>query len=284
MPTIAISGASGFVGSNLRSFFEKKGFTIVPLGKKDFAKESIKEKIESAEVIINLAGAPIVAKWTEEYKKEMYASRINTTQMIVDAIEKMEEQNRPKLLISTSAVGIYDNKGIYTEEDRAYSDDFLGRLAYDWEKTALKAEEFCRVVIFRFGIVLGENGGMIEKIRTPFKLGVGGTIGDGSQKLSWVHVEDIARGMEFVREHVAMEGVYNMTAPEPTTNRAFTKTAGRVLHRPTPFPVPVLALRALYGEGAKVMSDGQAVRPKRLLDAGFRFEHGELEEALRASL
>lgn len=277
---IAITGASGFVGSHLSVHFLENGWDVVPLRRQDLQDEELLlEKIAGCDVLINLAGAPIVKKWTEAYKKELYASRIETTRKVVNAIKRMHM--KPKLLISTSAIGIYDNQSTYDESHKEYATDFLGKVTQDWEKEALKAEEYgIRVAILRFGLVLGKNGGMMGQLLTPFKLGLGGPVGDGSQHFSWIHLDDIRGAMEYIISYEEMRGIYNMTSPEPTTNLEFSKMLGKVLKRPAFLPVPVFVLKILFGEGAQVMADGQSVVPKRLMDAGYGFKYPTLQEAL----
>lgn len=186
---IAMSGATGFVGTHLMKAFVEKGWGVIPLVRDDFrlVRESLLKKIENADIVINLAGASIATKWTAEHKKLMYGSRVDTTRKIVEAFGMTSR--KPELFISASAVGIYASGGPYTEEDRKYADDFLGRLCLDWEQSALKAKEMgIRTVIFRFGVVLGVGGGALEKMIVPFKMGIGGVIGDGKQSFSWVRL------------------------------------------------------------------------------------------------
>lgn len=283
MKTVAITGASGFVGSNLKNYFSNLGFKIVSIKReelKDF--EKLTKIVEESEFIINLAGANIINRWTNSYKKLLYSSRIDTTKALIEAMKKADK--KPKLFISTSAVGIYKNKNCYDEENFEYSDDFLANLCKDWEKEALKAKEMgIRTAIFRFGIVLG-NGGALNKMLTPFKLGVGGTIGDGNQYFSFIHIDDLLNAYKFIYENSNLEGIFNLTAPISTTNKGLTKALGKVLHRPTIFPVPQFVLNLVFSEGAKVLTDGQCVLPKRLLDSGFIFENSSIKEAIEKSL
>ena len=279
---IAMSGATGFIGGNLTKLFNQKGWIVEPLLAEDFKgrEETLARKLQDSEVVINLAGAPIVAKWTEEYKKILYSSRIDTTNKIVSLLSA--QNPKPRLFISTSAVGIYDGSGIYSEDNAVYADDFLGMLASEWEKSAIKAADYgIRTVIFRFGIVLGSNGGMLSQMLPIFKLGLGGTIGDGSQGFSWVHIEDLKRAYLEAIENDKFAGVYNLTAPTPTTNKGLTKALGKALKVPAIFKIPYFALKLKYGEGVIAISGGQKVLPKRLLEAGFKFKYETIEEALK---
>lgn len=279
MKTIAISGASGFVGTHIKEYFTPLGFQIIAISRDDLSNEAVlKQKMAQSDIVINLAGANIIHKWSESYKKILYNSRIDTTQKIVTAIKSCE--NKPEVLISTSAMGIYSNKKVNTEEDFEYGNDFLAKVCQDWEKEALKAKEDTRVAIFRFGIILGKDGGALQTMLPPFKLGIGGTIGDGSQHFSFVHIEDLMRAYEFIINHPKLDGVFNLSAPHPTTNKGLTKALGKTLHRPTLLPVPQFVLRLMYGEGASVLTDGQSMVPKHLQDSGFEFQHKTIEDTI----
>ncbi len=279
---VAVSGAGGFIGTHLVAMFKAKGWQVMPLHTADFALDdaAFADKLTGADVVVHLAGASINRRWTQAYKKVLYESRVETAKKIVRAMEKMTE--RPKLFICTSAVGIYASEGKHDEENAVYAEDFLGRLARDWEAAASESKRLgIRSVIFRYGIVLGRGGGILKEMLPPFRLGLGGTIGDGSQNFTWVHIGDLVRAYLFAIEHPRMEGVYNVMAPNPTTNYGLTKALGRVLHRPTPFTVPKFLIKLRFGsEAAEALAGGQYVTPKRLPEAGFDFEFKSVEAAL----
>jgi uncharacterized protein (TIGR01777 family) len=280
--TVAMSGVSGFVGSRLGAAFQQRGWQTVSLGRSDFklAPGDLAKRLQGADLIVNLVGAPIIERWTEEYKKTMYASRVEVTRKIVEACSLLE--TRPGLLISTSAVGYYASQGVHTEDAHVRADDFLGTLTRAWEGAALQAGELgMRVVIFRFGVVLGRNGGALKKMLVPFKAGLGGTIGDGSQALSWVHIDDLIRAYDWVIRDTTCAGIYNLTAPKPTTNKGLTQALSAALHRPAVLAVPRFVLKLQFGEGAKVLTQGQTVLPKRLLDSGFQFTFADIDAAVR---
>ncbi len=278
MKTIAITGASGFVGTSLTKFFSNLGYKIIPLSREILNnKDKLEEILNSCDIVINLAGANIINRWSESYKKLLYSSRIDTTSKIINAINNIS--NKPKLLISTSAVGIYDNKTIHNENG-TFSNDFLSNLCQDWEKKALEAKnDITKVSIFRFGIVLGKDGGALQKMLTPFKLGLGGTIGNGNQAFSFIHIEDLLNAYKFVIENLH-EGIFNLTAPNPTTNKGLTLALGKTLKRPTILPVPEFVLKLIFSEGARVLTDGQSVVPKKLLDLGFEFKFKTIEDSI----
>ena len=278
MKTIAISGASGFVGTSLTKFFSNVGYKVIPISREILNNNNkLEELLNTTDIVINLAGANIINRWSESYKKLLYSSRIDTTSKIVKAINSIS--NKPKILISTSAVGIYDNISTY-DENGSFSNDFLSNLCQDWEKEALKAKnETTKVAIFRFGIVLGQEGGALQKMITPFKLGLGGTIGSGKQAFSFVHIDDLLNAYKFVIEN-SHEGIFNLTAPKPTTNKGLTLALGKTLKRPTILPVPEFVLKLIFSEGAKVLTDGQSAVPKKLLDLGFEFKFKTIEETI----
>lgn len=277
---IAISGASGFVGSFLCEYFSRQGHEIAKIGIKDFD-GALAAKLDGAELVINLAGAPIIGRWSAEYKKTLVSSRLATTNKLAETICAMGE--KPKAFFCASAVGYYD-EGDNDEYGYKKADDFLGELCERWE-VAARAVESCgvRCVNMRFGIVIGKGGGALAQMLPIFKAGLGGKIGSGKQGFSWIHLNDLAHAIKFLYERGG-NGAYNFTAPHPTTNAGLTKALGYALHRPTIFPVPEFALRLVYSEGAKVLTSGQKVYPKKLLEAGFVFEFEDIEPAVKDAI
>lgn len=281
MKKIAITGASGFVGTNLISHFEKQDFQVIKIKRDELQNiNTLSNIISGCDLVINLAGANIINRWSEEYKKLLYSSRINTTKALLEAFNLAEQ--KPQLFISTSAIGIYSNSKEHNEDDFEYANDFLANLCKDWEKEAFKAEALgIRTAIFRFGIVLGKGGGALSKMLTPFKLGIGGTIGDGKQAFSFIHIEDLIKAYDFLLQNSNLHGAFNLTAPTPTTNYGLTKTLGEVLHRPTILPLPEFVLNLIFGEGAKVLTEGQNVIPKRLLENNFKFQYKDIKSTIK---
>lgn len=278
---VAMSGSTGFIGSYLKHVFAEKGWETLPLTRSDFAGDgaALREKLSQTGAVVNLAGAPIAARWTESYKQKLYNSRIPVTEKIVTAMSGLKQ--KPQVFISACGVGLYPAGGPWTENDTARAGDFLGHLAQCWEQAALMAEEAgIRTVVFRFGVVLGRGGGALAKMLPIFKFGLGGIIGSGAQPFSWVHIRDLARALCAALENDAFRGTYNLTAPNPITNKGLTRALSHAINRPAIFPVPAFALKLLFGEGATVLLDGQSVLPKRLLDAGFAFDFEKIEDAL----
>lgn len=266
---IALTGATGFVGSALRKQYPDH----VIIGRQDEERDILK-KLEGVEVVINLAGAPIIKRWSEPYKKVLIDSRIHTTRQLVHAINKSEV----KYFISTSAVGIYPDNQRCDESCTIPADDFLGHLASTWEKEAHKCNK--PTAILRFGVVLGPEGGALKTMLTPFRMGVGGTIGNGQMMTSWIDIDELMRIYAFMIEK-SLEGVFNAVSPHPVTNFIFTKALGRVLERPTILPIPEFALKIMYGEGASVLTGSKEVYPTALEQAGFTFTYPDIESSLR---
>jgi len=236
--------------------------------------------------VVNLAGASIAGgRWTAERKALLRSSRVDTTRALVTALAKMNA--RPRVLVSASAIGYYGSRGdeLLTEESAA-GKDFLASLAQEWEAEAVKAEALgIRVVRARFGIILARNGGALEKMLLPFKLGVGGRIGSGQQWMSWVTLDDVAGILRFALESGTAQGAINVTAPGAVRNAEFTRELARALHRPALFPAPAFALRLVLGEMADaLLLSSQRVVPQKLQQLGYRFLHADLAVALAAVL
>ena len=272
---IAITGASGFVGRRLMEIASGHTFHAISTRAGVVAGD-----FEGCDAVVNLAGEPVAQRWSIAARARIRSSRVEGTRSIVEALRR----NPPAVLVSASAIGYYGSRGdeVLTESSEP-ADDFLGRLAVEWEREALRAEEFgVRVVTLRIGVVLGE-GGALAKMLPIFRLGLGGRIGDGQQWMSWVHLDDLARLIEFALES-PVRGAINATAPNPVTNAEFTRELGRALHRPAVFPVPKVAPRMLYGEMAEIVWASQRVIPQAALSSGFRFQFPELPTALNRIL
>jgi len=274
---IFISGNTGFIGSNLTKFLESKGYIVLPITREILAYETDKlcAYLENADIIINLAGAPIAKRWTKSYKEELYTSRINPIATLNKCMTIMDK--KPSQFLSVSAVGIYGNDGGKDEDSVLDASGFLADLGRKWEEEALKAS--VNTAVCRMGIVLGKNGGALAKMLPPFKFGLGGRLGSGNQYMSWIHLEDVLRAFHFIIEQKAT-GFYNFTAPQPIRNKDFTKTLAKSLKRPAIFFVPKWTLKFAMGEAATVLLDGQEVYPKALQNAGFEFKFSNIEKAL----
>ena len=276
---ILVSGSTGLVGKNLIPKLQDRGYEVEAIGREDFRQNisHLTKKVGQSDILIHLAGAPIVARWTFSYKKEILASRVDTTKMIVEAMAASE--NKPQQFISTSAVGIYPDGKTLTESSTDYSNNFLGQVCSAWEAEALKAKSLTKVAICRLGVVLARDGGALPKMLPSFRLGMGGPVAGGRQGFSWIHLSDLIDAYLFIIDK-HLEGIFNLTAPGVTDNAGFTKVLGQVLQRPAIVPVPSFALKLAFGEGAVTLTAGQKVLPGRLLNEGFKFEFPDLLPAL----
>lgn len=265
---VALTGASGFVASNLLKEFTNH----IVIDRKD-NEDDILKKLEGVDVVFNLAGAPIIKRWSDPYKKILVHSRIETTKKLVKAINKSDVT----YFISTSAIGAYPDDQKVDENFNGYGDDFLASLTKEWETEALKCNK--PTAIIRFGVILGTNGGALKQMLTPFKLGVGGIIGDGKMMTSWIDIDDLVGIYSHLCDN-KLTGVFNATAPHPVTNYEFTKALGKALNRPTILPIPIFALKLMYGEAASVLTGSKEVYPKALIDSGFEFKYKTIQESL----
>jgi len=232
--------------------------------------------------VINLAGAPIADRpWTAARRNLLWASRVTLTEQLLTWLGTREQ--RPHVLISGSAVGWYGDGGEreLTEASPPVREDFASQLCIAWEETAQRSQaQGIRVVLVRTGLVLASDGGFLSRLRVPFKLGLGGPLGNGRQWMPWVHIDDQVALIDFLLQHNDASGPYNACAPEPVRNREFAKRLGRALHRPALLPVPALLLKAGLGEMSTLLLGGQRARPVRLLAAGFTFRFNDLQSAL----
>lgn len=265
---VALTGANGFVASHLKKSF--KDYVVI---ERNDSEDEILKKLENVDAVFNLAGAPIIKRWSKSYKKILLSSRVDTTRNIVNAIN----QSNVKHFISTSAIGAYPDDDSFDESYTEYGDDFLGYLTKEWEDEAKKCTKPTTIV--RFGVILGKDGGALAQMFLPFKLGVGGTIGNGKMMTSWIDIDDLVSIYEYIIEN-KITGTINATAPNPVTNYTFTKVLGAQLHRPTLFPLPEFVLKLIFGEGATVLTGSKEVYPKRLLESGFEFQYKDIDSSL----
>ena len=294
---ILITGASGLIGKSLQEALTEKGHELLLAGRSEpNAPNKIKwtieggfsqsERLEDLDAVIHLAGENVSGlRWTDEKKKAIRDSRIVGTRSVVEAFAKLN--NKPKTFLAGSAIGFYGDRGDEEMTEASPSGDtFFAEVCRDWEAESAKAEDLgIRTVMLRTGIVLSRDGGALAAMLTPFKLGVGGVVGSGKQWMSWISLEDEIRAIEFALENERIRGPLNLTAPNPATNEQFTKTLGEVIHRPTILPLPEFAVNLVFGEmGDALLIDSTKVLPQRLTDAGFKFRHTDLKNALENAL
>ena len=303
---VAITGATGFVGSRLVEVLQQEGDTILVLSRyperarRFFPKETFpnvefvaynpkksgdwQQSVAGCDGVVNLAGAPIAeTRWTPDRKTEILESRQLGTQKIVEAIAQANP--KPQVLINSSAIGYYGtSETAIFDETSPPGNDFLAQVCQAWETEAQKVKDSgTRLVIIRTGIVLG-MGGAIGKMITPFKMFAGGPIGTGRQWFAWIHRDDLVNLIITALRRSELEGIYNATSPNPVRMAEFCQTLGQVMHRPSWLPVPGFALELLLGDAAKVILEGQQVLPKRTLASGFTYKYPTLKPALEQIL
>jgi uncharacterized protein (TIGR01777 family) len=297
---VTITGATGRIGSKLVDALRERGDDVTvlsrdpdkaraALGVEAVAWQPESEPAPAAALggrdgVIHLAGEDVAQRWSAGTKERLLASREVGTRNLVTGLRAAEP--RPGALISSSAVGWYGPRGDErVTEDAPAGDDFLAQVCAAWEREASHAEELgVRVVRIRTGVVLDKGGGALAKMLPFFKLGLGGPVAGGRQYMPWIHVDDLVRLYLAALDEAAWSGPINATAPEPVTNKDFSRALGRALRRPAFAPVPGVAVRVLYGEMADIVVHGQRAVPQRTQALGYRFQHPELDEALRSAL
>lgn len=294
---ILISGSHGLVGTALIKSLEAASHEIFTLVRHyphspseiEWSPERYSialSLIEGFDAVVHLAGESIAeGRWTDEKKKRIRESRVKGTRLLGDALANLTQ--RPKVLVSASAIGYYGNRGDENlTEASAPGDGFLSDVCVEWEKaTDLAKEKGIRTVNARFGIILAKDGGALKKMLTPFKMGIGGRIGDGKQWMSWIALDDVVGAIKFALANDSLQGPVNFVAPNPVRNAEFTKTLGRVLSRPTIFPIPAFGVRLAFGEMADaLLLASQRVDCARLKDEGYEFRHTSLEGAFKRVL
>lgn len=294
---ILITGATGLIGRPLCRALTAEGHTVIALSRdpdKAGDLEAAKvfrwqaqsgpppaEALGAIDAVVHLAGEPIAARrWTDEQKRRIRDSRVISTRHLVNGIRAASP--RPAVLISSSAVGFYGDRGDERlDEDSKPGTGFMPDVCREWEAEAARAsEDAIRVVVVRTGVVLARKGGALEKMLPPFKLGVGGRIGSGRQWFPWIHLDDIVEIFRYAIFSPALDGPVNGVAPAVVTNKEFTRHLARALARPALFPVPEFVLRLMFGEMADVLLGSQRVAPRRLLDSTYEFQYPELLPAL----
>jgi uncharacterized protein len=299
---VLVTGASGLIGSAVCDALLARGDALVGLTRDPERARATNptvtwhawnpalerppaEALEGVDRVINVIGEEINQRWTEEAKRRIRDSRVQATRNLVQAISSADP--RPKVLVSQSAVGYYGDRGdAIVDEETAAGSSFDAGVCVDWEAEAREAKNAgLRVIVTRSAPILDKRAGLLKQLLPPFKLGLGGPIAGGSQYLPWIHIDDEVRILLWALDDERVSGTINASAPEPVTNREFSRTLGRVLRRPAVMPVPKLAVAVMRGgELADTVAGGQRVIPRRALDLGFEFRYRELEPALRAAL
>ncbi len=293
-PTVLVTGASGLIGTKLVAALEADGKRVLRAVRRDVRsdheiswdppnKKIDRDQLEGLDAVIHLAGANVAGRrWTNAYKQLLIDSRVDGTTLLAETIASLDR--KPRVFACASAIGYYGDRGNETlDEGAACGDSFLPELCMQWERSCQPARDTgIRTTNMRIGVVLSPEGGGLKKMLLPFKLGGGGILGNGRQFFSWITLDDVVRAIQFVVDNESFAGPVNLVTPNPVTNRELTKTLGRVLSRPTVLPMPAFAARLLFGDMADELLLGSArVVPSSLTDAGFSYQHAELEPALR---
>jgi hypothetical protein len=296
---VLVSGASGFIGSALCDSLLVRGDTVVGLTRDPkrargtnpsvnwHAWEPTLERpppaaFEGVDGVVNLLGEKIDQRWTDEAKQRIMESRRTGTHNLIGTIAGLDR--KPRVLVSQSAIGYYGDRGeAIVDESSEPGEGFDAEVVREWEKAAHEADPTgARLVIVRTGHVLDPRGGFLKQLLTPFKLGVGGPLAGGNQYVSWIHIDDEVGILLWALDSDKVGGILNATAPNPVTNKAFSKALGKTIGRPAVLPIPGFTLDLMYGsEFGKVLRGGQRVMPRRALDLGYEFKHPELDEALK---
>jgi len=289
---ILLAGGSGFIGKHLIKNWRENSHFVILLSRDcsnntNFANDCItwdylKEHhdiLSGVDVVVNLAGTNIATIWTKKQKEKILNSRINATKELVNIINSLND--RPKLFINASAIGIYGNSEIehFTENSKLAS-NFLAQVVKKWEEEVQKVT--IPEVRLRLGVVLGDDGGVYPKISLPFRLLLGGKVGSGKQWMSWIHVADVVGIINFLIENPHINGAINLTSPNPVTNEEFSKALAKVLNVPYWLTTPAFLLRLLLGEMSQIIIEGQYVIPARLLESGYKFKYINIVDALKS--
>jgi len=288
---VALSGSSGLIGGALARLLVEDGATVVRLvrsqaGVGEILWDPVAGKADAAgldgvDAIIHLAGENIASRrWNPEQKEKIRKSRVDGTRLLAETAAGLE--NKPKVFICASAVGYYGNRSETVDESSPSATGFLADLCSQWEAAAQAASDAgIRVVYARIGVVLSPKGGALKKMLIPFKMGVGGPLGDGSQPMPWIALDDVLGALRFLLERGELSGPFNLTSPNCVTNGEFTKALGRAVRRPAVLPMPAFAVKMLFGEmGEALLLGGAKVYPRRLEEAGFHFRFPKVEDAL----
>ncbi len=280
---IAISGSSGFVGTHLKNFLQERGDTVIPLTRSDFDAElpdSLQRKLAGCDAVINLAGSPINVRWTKQNKELILNSRVEVTRKLVEAINRMEQ--KPAVFISTSAVGYYPSNGVQTEQSESDPNAFLAFVTRRWEAQAAEVSPDVRLVILRFAVVLGKEGGMLPVLLKSFSKRVGVMFGNGKQTFAWIHIDDLMQIFALMLRDRSLSGVFNCVAPGVTDFEALTAEIGFYYKPFIRIQLPPFILKLVFLEGASFILQGQHAVPQRLSALGFRFKYPTLSEAMQA--
>ncbi|MCC5832679.1 MAG: TIGR01777 family oxidoreductase [Chlamydiales bacterium] len=290
---IVIAGSSGFIGSKLVSHFKEKGHELILLSRNPQegqhfwdpeAKQIDPSILAGVDVVINLAGESILGRWNQKKMERIRESRFDATQFLCDTL--ISTKTMPRTFLNASAIGYYGDRGeeVLTESSQS-GHGFLAEVCRHWERIPDRlAEKGVRVVLMRFGLVLGDSGGALKQMEKPFRMGMGGTLGKGEQIMSWIAIDDLVSAVDFLIDHEEISGPVNFTAPGALSNLEFTRIFSTLLGKPAPLPIPKFALSMLFGSGVEIFLASLHARPDQLLKSGFPFQYANIEECLKKYL
>jgi hypothetical protein len=283
---IRITGISGYLGNNIAEELTNRGHEVLGIERRLIygSLTTLSKEIEGTDVIINLAGAPILQRWTERKKILIHESRVRTTRNLVKAINAIPLEKQPKKLISASAIGIYKSGFSHDETSANFDEGFVGKVVQDWENATSELPSHIQKNILRIGLVLGKEAKTITNLLLPFKLGLGATIGNGKQPFPFIHEKDVINAFIWAVEDFEKNGTFNLVAPNSITNREFTKALAKTLNRPAVFSIPGFVLKMILGEAAVLLTESPEVEPKIILEAGFEFRYPGIDSALKEIL
>jgi len=273
---------SGYLGRGISEKLQKNGHEVLGIERKLIygSLATLSKEIEGTDVIINLAGAPILQRWTKRKKILIHESRVRTTRNLVKAINALPKENQPKKFISASAIGIYKAGFTHNETSTDFDNGFVGIVVKDWEDASIELPATIQKNIFRIGLVLGKEAKTITNLLLPFKLGLGANIGNGKQSFPFVHEKDVTRAFVWAVEDFDKNGTFNLVAPESITNKEFTKAFAKALNRNAIFSIPEFVLKLVLGEAAVLLTESPAVEPRNLLETGFELRYPDIKSAL----
>lgn len=280
---VVLTGANGYIGQNIKQTLQLKGFEVIAIDRTLLYGHHLKlaKELANTHTVINLAGAPILKRWTKKNKTIIYNSRVSTTRNLCKAINALPHEKRPTNFISASAIGIYRPDVRHDETSSKYANHFAARVIDDWEDTLAELPDTVRKTIFRIGVVLGKDSQFIKQVLPIFKFGLGGKLGSGEQAFPFIHIDDLVSAFTQAITDDSFFGIYNLVAPQQINNKSLTKALGKQLNRPTFIPVPGFLLYLAFGQASTLILENPVVTPRRLKSKDFNFQYPTIESCLK---
>lgn len=280
---IKITGQSGYLGTLITNTLLQRGHTVsaIPRNLLFNNPDLSKRELSGIDVIIHLAGSPILVRWNDKNKQIITNSRVTTTENIAKALHLMQPEERPKKMIQASAIGVYKAFEKHDENSQNFDNGFVGNVVQQWEKASEDLPDEIKRTIFRIGLVIGKKAKTITNLKLPFQMGLGAKTGSGKQPFPFIHDADLAAAFLWATENESASGIFNLVSPNQISNNEFTKALAKALNRPAIFAIPEFVLKLVLGEAAVLLTESPAVEPKNLIDAGFKFQYADINSALR---